>query len=92
MGQTRNPPVGPAGTTSAYIFGAICLEKAKPAALVLPYANIEAMQMHVDKISLAVLKCGHAIFVADQAGWHTTDKLIVPANLALLHLPPDLRN
>jgi hypothetical protein len=30
----------------------------------------------------------HALVLLDRAGWHTTHKLKLPANLTLLHLPP----
>ena len=30
----------------------------------------------------------HALLLLDQAGWHTTDKLKIPANVTLLPLPP----
>jgi hypothetical protein len=30
----------------------------------------------------------HVVLLLDQAGWHTTEKLDVPANITLLPLPP----
>ena len=30
----------------------------------------------------------HAVVLLDQAGWHTTDKLMEPANITMLPLPP----
>ncbi len=30
----------------------------------------------------------HALVLLDQAGWHMTDKLILPDNIILLPLPP----
>jgi len=30
----------------------------------------------------------HAVVLLDQAGWHTFEKLVVPANISLLPLPP----
>lgn len=30
----------------------------------------------------------HAVLLLDQAGWHTTKNLAVPANITLLPLPP----
>lgn len=72
---------------SAYIFGAICPMLGKGAALVLPKANTEAMQMHLDEISLAVAPGSHAVVLMDRAGWHTTTKLSVPENLTIILLP-----
>ena len=37
--------------TNAYLFGAICPRWGKGAALMLPFANTAAMQMHLDEIS-----------------------------------------
>lgn len=45
------------------------------------------MQLHLDEIALAVEPGAHALVMLDQAGWHMTDKLVVPANITLLPLP-----
>lgn len=75
-------------TASAYLFGAICPEHGTGAAVVMPRANTEAMQVHLDEIAGAVSPGAHAVVLFDQAGWHTTPKLRIPANLSLLPLPP----
>ena len=75
-------------TKSAYLFGAICPEAGTGAALVMPRADTEAMQHHLDEIGRCVAPGTHAILVLDQAGWHTTGKLRLPENLSLLPLPP----
>ncbi|MGQ0663659.1 MAG: IS630 family transposase [Pseudomonadota bacterium] len=74
-------------TQSAYIFGAICPAAGKGAGLVLPFCNTAAMQMHLDEISLAVAHGAHAVLLVDQAGWHTTAKLDIPANITIVSLP-----
>ena len=75
-------------TKSAYIFGAICPEHGKAAGLVLPFCNTETMTLHLAEISQAVAPRAHAVVLMDQAGWHTTDKLEVPANITIIPLPP----
>ena len=75
-------------TKSAYIFGAICPKAGKGAALVMPRCDTEAMNLHLVEISKAVAPGAHAVLLLDQAGWHTTAKLAVPANITLLPLPP----
>jgi putative transposase len=75
-------------TASAYIFGAICPQDGKGAALVMPRCNIVAMNLHLAEISAAVTPGAHAILVLDQAGWHMSDQVVVPANITLLPLPP----
>lgn len=83
-------PVAPCDqrTASAYIFGAICPQDGKGAALVMPRCNIVAMNLHLAEISATVTPGAHAILVLDQAGWHMSDQVVVPANITLLPLPP----
>ena len=75
-------------TKWAYIFGAICPQLGKGAALVMPFADTEAMQAHLAEISAAVAPGAHAVLVLDQAGWHLSGRLVVPENITLLPLPP----
>jgi len=72
---------------NAYIFGAICPAKGKGAALVLPRADTEAMQLHLIEISKNVARNAHAAVLMDRAGWHITDKLNVPKNITIILLP-----
>ena len=74
---------------STYIFGAICPERGVGAALIMPYANTEAMNAHLVEISAQVAPGAHAILVCDGAGWHQRGmRLVVPNNITLLSLPP----
>jgi hypothetical protein len=73
--------------TNAYLFGAICPRLGKGAALMLPFANTSAMQMHLDEVSCNVAATAHAVILMDRAGWHSTDKLKVPKNLTIILLP-----
>lgn len=75
-------------TKSAYLFGAICPRDGKGAALVMPRCDTDAMNLHLIEISKAVAPNAHAVLLLDQAGWHTTKNLAVPANITLLPLPP----
>ncbi len=54
----------------------------------MPRCNIAAMNLHLAEISAAVTPGAHAILVLDQAGWHMSDQVVVPANIILLPLPP----
>jgi len=56
--------------------------------LVLPFCNIEAMNLHLAEISQAVAADAHAVLLVDQAGWHISDRLAVPDNLSIVLLPP----
>ena len=75
-------------TQSVYIFGAICPVQGKAAGLILPFCNIAAMNLHLADISQAVAANAHAVVLMDQAGWHTFDKLQLPANISIVLLPP----
>lgn len=72
---------------NAYLFGAICPARGVGAALPLPHADTEAMQLHLDEISRHVAEGAHAVLLLDRAGWHTTGNLDVPANITPILLP-----
>ena len=72
---------------SAYLFGAICPAQGKGAALALPFADTEAMQLHLDEISRHVAVGAHAVLIFDRAGWHTTPNLRIPSNITTIWLP-----
>ena len=68
-------------TQSTYLFGAVCPELGTGAALVLPFCNSEAMQLHLNEIATKVGPGAHAIVILDQAGWHGAKELKVPHNI-----------
>ena len=72
----------------AYLFGAICPERSVGAAIVMPEVNIAAMNEHLAEISRRVSVGAIALLVLDGAGWHSSPRLEVPDNIALLPLPP----
>lgn len=72
----------------AYLFGAVCPRLGTSAGLVLPYANTEAMNLHLAEIARTVAPGAHAVLVLDGAGWHGGKGLVVPENISLLTLPP----
>ena len=74
---------------SAYIFGAICPDRATGAAMIMPCADTWAMNLHLKEISAEVAPDAHAVLVCDGAGWHQRGKkLSIPDNITLLSLPP----
>jgi len=75
--------------TNAYIFGAICPQRAIAAGLVMPYANAQAMNEHLRCIGAQVRPEAHAVVLCDGAGWHQSGgKLQVPPNITIVHIPP----
>ena len=73
---------------SCYIFGAVCPARDVGAALVMPYADTESMQKHLDEISKNVAPKAHAIILMDGAGWHKSDDLNIPGNMSFIFIPP----
>lgn len=70
-------PIGPRSLmvhdnrhTSAYLFGAICPARGVGAAMIVPHANTEAMNLHLQEISTQVARAVHAILIRDGAGCH----------------------
>lgn len=50
--------------------GTDCPRRGVGAALMLPFANTQAMQLHLDEISNYVAHNAHAVFLKDRASWH----------------------
>jgi len=48
------------------------------------------MNLHLVEISAEVAPGHHAVLLLDQAGWHMSARLRVPANISLLALPPGM--
>ena len=74
-------------TASPYIFGAISPAEGKAAGLVLPWCNTEAMTLHLVEISARIAPDRHAVLVVDQAGWHLSERLTIPADITVVPLP-----
>lgn len=75
--------------TWAYLFGAVCPARGVGAGIVMPSVNLEAMSEHLKEISRNVMPGAHCLLQVDGAGWHRpSERLIVPANITLLTLPP----
>jgi len=58
------------------------------AALVLPFCTTAGKNLHLAEISKMVRPRRHAVLLLDQAGWHMSGQVEVPANITLLPLPP----
>jgi hypothetical protein len=56
-------------------------------ALILPTCNTEAMNLHLAEIAKTIAPGVHAALLVDQAGWHTSTRLIVPPNIKLIDQP-----
>lgn len=73
----------------AYIFGAVCPARDTGIALVMPDANIPAMNRHLEAIGQHVEEHAHAVLLLDGAGWlRQGGALIFPENITPVLLPP----
>ena len=66
----------------------MCPKEGKGAALIMPGCNTEAMNLHLAEIAATVAPAAHAVLLVDQAGWHLSTRLLVPANITIILLPP----
>ena len=53
----------------------------------MPRCTTQAMALHLEEIARTVAPGAHAVLLLDQAGWHMTERLVVPANITLMPLP-----
>jgi hypothetical protein len=71
-----------------YLYDAVCPETGNSAAMIAPWVNTDAMNLHLKWIGEAVGPDVHIVLVLDRAGWHVSGQLTVPPNITLHHLPP----
>lgn len=55
---------------STYVYAAANHLTGKSCALILPYANTEAMNLFLEELSTCVESGRHAAIIVDNAGWH----------------------
>ena len=72
----------------SYIFGAVCPHEDKGAAVIMPCANTQAMQVHLEEVSRNIAQGKHGVVILDRAGWHISKGLKIPENMSLLSRPP----
>jgi len=53
-----------------------------------PTVNTETMSVFLKMLSRKLRKNDQAVLIMDQAGWHKAKRLVVPANITVLYLPP----
>ena len=82
------PGSPPTSATTTPICSARSARRGVGAALALPYADTDMMQLHLDEISRNVAEGAHAVLLLDRAGWHTTGKLDMPENITPIFCRP----
>lgn len=71
-----------------YLYAAVEPATGVSVALQAPHVNTETMNVFLKMASDELGERDHAVLIMDQAGWHKAKKLIVPANITILYLPP----
>ena len=54
----------------------------------MPRCDTGTMNLHLAEIATEVAPGNHAVLLVDQAGWHMSNRLIVPPNITIFPLPP----
>ena len=70
-----------------YVFGAVSPRDGRHESLVLPWANTEAMSLFLEEVGRRYPD-EYILMFMDQAGWHKSKGLRIPANIELAFLPP----
>jgi hypothetical protein len=71
-----------------YVFAAACCETGDAVGLIVPRVDTGMMNLFLSAFASTLASDVHAVMILDQAGWHTSKDLLVPANVTLIHLPP----
>ena len=70
-----------------YVIGAVCPQTGQSIGLLSPYISVDVMNVYLEQFSRELAADVHAILLWDQAGFHTSSRLNIPANVSLLPLP-----
>lgn len=81
-------PIAPAQVVreSMYVFAAVAPSLGRLSALVLPSANTAMMNLFLDQVSQTFADF-FIVMQVDQAGWHRSNELVIPANIRLIQQP-----
>jgi hypothetical protein len=71
-----------------YVLGAVCPATGKTAGPLAPHLNTQIVNAFFEQMVREIDPGVHVAMIWDQAGYHTSDDLKVPANITLLNLPP----
>jgi len=72
-----------------YLYGFVCPQSGETFWLILPTVSVEVFSQALAELAqfLGLGPDKHLILVLDQAGWHTSDRVEVPAGIHLLFQP-----
>jgi transposase len=70
-----------------WVIGAACPQTGQAEAIIAPYLDTAIINQFLDQFSRALPPDVQAVLVWDGAGYHRSNKLVVPDNVTLLSLP-----
>jgi transposase len=71
-----------------WVLGAVCPETGQAEGLLSPRLNTDVINIFLRQFSDALAENEHAVIIWDGAGFHRAARLVVPANISLIELPP----
>lgn len=71
-----------------YLYAAVEPRTGASVALQAPLVNTGTMNVFLRMLGEEIKAGEHGILIMDQAGWHKSRALMVPANITVLYLPP----
>lgn len=71
-----------------YVLAAVCPQSGNSAGLLAPHLNTHTVNAFFEQLAKEIAPDVHVVLIWDQAGYHTSSDLKVPANISLLSLPP----
>ena len=71
-----------------YVIAAACPATGQAEGILAPYLNTDTINAFLREFSAAITPGVQAVLVWDGAGYHTSGRLQVPANVSLIQLPP----
>ena len=71
-----------------YLLAAVCATTGQTCGLISPTLNVEVINVFLKQFSEELPAEVHAVLIWDGAGFHTSPKVVVPANVSLIQLVP----
>jgi transposase len=76
------------GRESLYVLTAVCAASGAAVGLVMPELNTAVVNLFLEEFSRRLAPGVHGVLLWDNAGYHTSGGLVVPANVSLIGLLP----
>ena len=70
-----------------YVFGAACPQTGQTVGLLAPYLNTDTVNAFFREFQKETDPNVHILMIWDQAGFHTSNKVVVPKNVTIMPLP-----